>query len=148
MWISSNYRTVTRWSLLHRFSSCFHLVVKYFNSLTPELIPSVQRCLTKFFTGDFASWTVHFVNIYISRFQNVPPRCPTSRLHCLLSSHCLLAGSTRSWPSLLLLSNISSISLIHAWKTNKYTNYLFSLLIMYGSSYVFRHYIAIFRERS
>jgi hypothetical protein len=40
------------------------------------------------------------------------------------------------------------ISLIHAWKTNKYTNYSFSLLIMYGSSYMFRHYIAIFRERS
>jgi hypothetical protein len=37
-------------------------------------------------------------------------------------------------------------------KTNKYTNYLFSLLIMYcsfyGSSYMFRHYIAILRELS
>ena len=40
------------------------------------------------------------------------------------------------------------ISLIYAWKTNKYTNYLFSLLIMYGSYYMFRHYITIFRERS
>jgi hypothetical protein len=27
-------------------------------------------------------------------------------------------------------------------------NYSFSLLIMYGSSYMFRHYIAILRERS
>jgi hypothetical protein len=27
-----------------------------FNTLTPELNPSVQRCLTRFFTGDFASW--------------------------------------------------------------------------------------------
>jgi hypothetical protein len=26
-----------------------------FNPLTPELNPSAQRCLTKFFTGDFAS---------------------------------------------------------------------------------------------
>jgi hypothetical protein len=34
-----------------------------FNPLTPELIPSSQRCLTKYFTGGFASWTVHFVNI-------------------------------------------------------------------------------------
>jgi hypothetical protein len=33
-------------------------------------------------------------------------------------------------------------------KTNKYTNYSFSLLIVYGSSYMFRHYIAILRERS
>jgi hypothetical protein len=40
------------------------------------------------------------------------------------------------------------ISLIYALKTNKYTNYSFSLLIMYGSSYMFWHYIAIFRERS
>jgi acyl CoA:acetate/3-ketoacid CoA transferase alpha subunit len=38
------------------------------------------------------------------------------------------------------------ISLIHAWKANKYANYSFSLLIMYGSSYMFRHYIAISRE--
>jgi hypothetical protein len=40
------------------------------------------------------------------------------------------------------------ISLIYAYKTNKYTNYSFSLLIIYGSSYMFRYYIAIFRERS
>jgi hypothetical protein len=30
---------------------------------------------------------------------------------------------------------------------NKYTNNSFSLLIMYGSSYMFWHYIAILRER-
>jgi hypothetical protein len=40
------------------------------------------------------------------------------------------------------------ILLIYAWKTNKCTNYWFSLLIMYGSSYMLRHYIAILRERS
>jgi hypothetical protein len=40
------------------------------------------------------------------------------------------------------------ISLKYAWKTNKCKNYSFSLLIMYGSSCMFRHYIAIFRERS
>jgi hypothetical protein len=39
------------------------------------------------------------------------------------------------------------ISLIYAWKTNKYTN-SFRLLIMYGSSYMFRHYVAILREHS
>jgi hypothetical protein len=33
-------------------------------------------------------------------------------------------------------------------KTNKYTNYSFRLLIMYGSSYMFWHHIAILRERS
>jgi hypothetical protein len=33
-------------------------------------------------------------------------------------------------------------------KTNEHTNYSFGLLIMYGNSYMFRYYIAIFRERS
>jgi hypothetical protein len=70
----------------------------HLNPLTPELNPSSQRCLTRFFTGDFATWTVHFVNICV--------------------------------------------------KNNKCTNYSFSLLIMCGSSYMFRHYIAIIRERS
>jgi hypothetical protein len=67
------------------------------NPLTPELNPSAQRCLTRFFTG------------------------------------------------ILLLEPF--ISLIYAWKTNKCNNYSFSLLIMYGSFYMFWHYIAIFRER-
>src|SRR5215468_8653285 len=40
------------------------------------------------------------------------------------------------------------ISLIYACKVNKYNSYSFSLLIMYGSSYMFRHYISIFGERS
>jgi hypothetical protein len=40
------------------------------------------------------------------------------------------------------------ISLIYAWNTNKCTNYPFNLLIIYGSSYMFRHYIAILMERS
>jgi hypothetical protein len=33
-------------------------------------------------------------------------------------------------------------------KTNKCTNYSFNLLSMYSSSYMFRYYIAILRERS
>jgi hypothetical protein len=39
------------------------------NPLTPELNSSTQRCLTRFFTGDFASWTVHFVNICVKNQQ-------------------------------------------------------------------------------
>jgi hypothetical protein len=35
----------------------------------PELNPSAQRCLAKFFTGDFVSWTVHFVNICVKNQQ-------------------------------------------------------------------------------
>jgi hypothetical protein len=32
-----------------------HQDIILFNTLTPELNPSAQRCLTRFFTGDFAS---------------------------------------------------------------------------------------------
>jgi hypothetical protein len=53
---------------------------------------------------------------------------------------------TRFVLGILLLEQC--ISLIYALKTNKCNNYSFSLLIMYGSSYMFRHYIAVFRERS
>jgi hypothetical protein len=40
------------------------------NPSTSELNPSAQRCLKRFFTGDFASLTVHFVNIYIYMREN------------------------------------------------------------------------------
>jgi hypothetical protein len=39
------------------------------NPLTPELNPSAQRCLTRFYTGDFAYWTMSFVNIYVKNQQ-------------------------------------------------------------------------------
>jgi hypothetical protein len=39
------------------------------NPLTPELNPSAQRCLTRFIPGDFASWTIHFVNICVKTQQ-------------------------------------------------------------------------------
>jgi hypothetical protein len=40
-----------------------------FNPLTPELNSSAQRCLTRFFTGDLASWTVHFVHVCVKNQQ-------------------------------------------------------------------------------
>jgi hypothetical protein len=67
----------------------------HINPLIPELNPSAQRCLTRFFIG------------------------------ILLLELC--------------------VSLMYAWKTYKWNNYTFSLLIMYGSFYMFRHYIAILR---
>jgi hypothetical protein len=33
---------------------CVDLATGMFNPLTPELKPSAQRCLPRFFTGDFA----------------------------------------------------------------------------------------------
>jgi hypothetical protein len=41
------------------------IVLWYLNFLTPELNPSPQRYLTRFFTGNFASWTVHFFNVCV-----------------------------------------------------------------------------------
>jgi hypothetical protein len=35
------------------------------NPMKPELNPSSQRCLTRLFTGDFASWTLNVVNICV-----------------------------------------------------------------------------------
>jgi hypothetical protein len=40
----------------------FTAVASMFNPL-PELNPSAQRYLTRFLTGDFSSWAVHFVDI-------------------------------------------------------------------------------------
>jgi hypothetical protein len=45
------------------------LLYMLLNPLTPELNPSAQRCLAKFFTRDFASWTVHFVNMCVKNQQ-------------------------------------------------------------------------------
>jgi hypothetical protein len=39
------------------------------NPLTPKLNPSAQCCLTRLFTGDFASWTGHFINICVKNQQ-------------------------------------------------------------------------------
>jgi hypothetical protein len=39
----------------------------HFNPLTPELNPTAQRCLTRFFTGD--SLTVHFINMCVKNQQ-------------------------------------------------------------------------------
>jgi predicted signal transduction protein with EAL and GGDEF domain len=35
------------------------------NHITPELNHSAQRCLTRFFSGDFSSITVNFVNVWL-----------------------------------------------------------------------------------
>jgi hypothetical protein len=40
-----------------------------FNPVTPELNPSSQRCIPRYFTGDFASWTVPFVTICVKNQQ-------------------------------------------------------------------------------
>jgi hypothetical protein len=54
---------------VYQSSYKYWLFVSDFNPLTPELNPSAQRCMTRFFTGDFATWTVHFVNICVKNQQ-------------------------------------------------------------------------------
>jgi hypothetical protein len=39
--------------------------MKDINPLTSELNASAQRYLTRFYTEEFASWTVHLVNISV-----------------------------------------------------------------------------------
>jgi hypothetical protein len=39
------------------------------NPQRPELKSSEQRCLMRFFTGDFAFWTVYFVNVGVKNQQ-------------------------------------------------------------------------------
>jgi hypothetical protein len=81
-WVGSRIRLRKEqsiWKITRLLSMHFTLIPFYFlplrpirfpdhltvNPLTPELNPSAQRCLTKFFTGDFSSWTVNFVNICV-----------------------------------------------------------------------------------
>jgi hypothetical protein len=49
-------------------STCVNQMI-WINPLTPELNPSAQRCLARNFTGDYASWTVHIVNICVKNQQ-------------------------------------------------------------------------------
>jgi hypothetical protein len=53
-------------------SLCVYCAVrtKSFIPLTPELNPSAQRCLTRNFNADFASLTVHFLNICV-KYQQI-----------------------------------------------------------------------------
>jgi hypothetical protein len=67
------------------------------NPLTPQLNSTAQRCLTRLFTRNFSSWTMHFVNIYMKNQQ-------------------------------------------------MQQFFIQFIIIMYGSSYMLRRYIAIFRE--
>jgi hypothetical protein len=56
-----------RHTLLILYMCC--CVEAYLNPLTPELNPSVQCCLARYLTGDFASWTMHIVNICVKKQQ-------------------------------------------------------------------------------
>jgi hypothetical protein len=127
------------------------------NPLTPELNPSAQRCLTRFFTEGFASSTVHFVNIclknqqmkqlFIQFINYVWYLLHVSALHCHPQEAFLVPSERHSIVDRILWIGVLCLM---AWcvAINKYTNYSFSLLIIYGISYMFRHYIAILRERS
>jgi hypothetical protein len=60
-------------TMMHGQSLYWHTVMhgqQNINFSTPKLSPSAQRCLTRFFTGNFASWTLHFVNICVKNQQN------------------------------------------------------------------------------
>jgi hypothetical protein len=43
----------------------FYYFTCHFNPLKPEINPSAQRCLKRYFTSDFVSRTVHLINIRV-----------------------------------------------------------------------------------
>jgi hypothetical protein len=57
------------WNLPNFQRVYFAVFLLRINPLTQELNHSVQRCMTISFTGDFASWTVHFFNICVKNQQ-------------------------------------------------------------------------------
>jgi hypothetical protein len=70
-----HYTTTTIYRRFHRLyskvlSTTGYSNVHMFNPLTPELNPSAQRSLTRYFTGEFTSWTVNFVNICL-KYQQI-----------------------------------------------------------------------------
>jgi hypothetical protein len=91
----SNYIHALRkiqFQLCRRCTVAGYFCCLYFNPLTPELNSSAQRYLTRLFTRDFSSWTVHFVNVCVQnqqmqqlfiQFNNyVWYLLPVSALHC------------------------------------------------------------------
>jgi hypothetical protein len=60
------YDTASPW----RRECCSSEHQELINPLTLELNPSSQRCLMKFFTGDFASWTaISLIYVYVKNQQ-------------------------------------------------------------------------------
>jgi hypothetical protein len=41
----------------------------FISPLKPEFYTSAQRCLARFFTGEFVSWIVHFFNTCVKNQQ-------------------------------------------------------------------------------
>jgi hypothetical protein len=133
-------------------------IEKNFKATGPWIAPGRPKFFNSF--KDRAELVLLFPTFMILRFTNNRTKISVSLLKKTLfpdgnspinpltpelnpyAQRCL----TRFLLGILLLE--PCISLIYAWKTNKCNNYPFSLLIMYGSSYMFRHYIAILRERS
>jgi hypothetical protein len=145
---------------MHNFKTCHagHLPERpgfYFSLLNTSVWMIVTSARTKetFFYYFEAFW-LFLSDLYgflwkIIEFANCVFRLlPLSLLNPLTPELNPSAQRCLTWFLVGILLLEPCISLIYAWKTNKCNNYSFSLLIMSGSSYMFRHYIAIFREHS
>jgi hypothetical protein len=131
-----------------------------YNASCSWLLENDESCIGGNLTLYFLSVSlIYFLSLSKQRnitvhFRSIPcdsMRKSGSRVLCINPLNPELNPSaqrclTRFLMGILLLE--PCISLKHAWKTNKYTNYSCSLLIMYGSSYMLRYYIAIFKEHS
>jgi hypothetical protein len=63
----------------------------------PELNPSAQRCLTRYFTGDFTSSTVHFFNEVVSTHHVTKHNTP---IHTIISTAPQLSISQKALETL------------------------------------------------
>jgi hypothetical protein len=102
------------------------------------LQPWLQECATMVRYTHTAPLVSHFVSVHQNKLFQTTWQilfCSTVTTYQLRSTAFFFASSTVHFVNIRV-------------KTNKSTNYSFKFLIMYGSSYMFRHYIAIFRERS
>jgi hypothetical protein len=109
-------------------------ISKYANLMNTVFSPILTLCMSV--SSQLPEQSSLASPSHASYFNPLTPELNPSTQRCLTT---FLLG-------ILLLE--PCISLTYALKTNKCANYTFSLLIMYGSSCTFRHYVAILRERS
>jgi hypothetical protein len=149
--LTSSHHTLCRWTACPAPSGACHPSTSFLFHAVPELLLyaplcrfyvsaeksvfllSMVSCLTQVFLtkSDFGSTLLHVIKVctdiikQLNKINPLKPELNSSAQRCL----------TRFLLRALLLE--PCISLIYAQKTNKRNNYLFSLFIMYGSSYIF-----------
>jgi hypothetical protein len=133
---------LTRWNSSHSNIFTLHHQNVGWLQLCPRSVTSVEN-----YHLNHLMWIIHFcltLSLLMSYIYIYIYGAPSKARNLMLYIYLYIHGRDFLLGILLLEP---CISLTYAWKTNKYTNYSFGLLIMYGTSYMFQHYIAILRVR-